>query len=307
MTTEQDVLRVSVLATLVLAGLGIGFGLYARSFSIVFDGVYLLVDASMSALALIATRLIAAASTVQRSPKLHERFNLGLWHLEPMVLGLNSVLLVGAAIYALLNALGSLMAGGRELQFGYAIVYAIVSLGGCVAMAILESRVNRRIRSDFVALDVQGWIMSSGISAALLLAFCIGYLVDGTSNDWIAPYVDPTILVVVCLVLIPIPIGSLRRALAEIFLVTPRDLKHQVDEIASRIVREQGFIRHHAYVAKVGRGRLIELHFLVAPGEDARRLEQWDALRDEIGRAIGGAGPDRWLTIAFTTDAAWAT
>jgi predicted Co/Zn/Cd cation transporter (cation efflux family) len=27
-----------------------------------------------------------------------------------------------------------------------------------------------------------------------------------------------------------------------------------------------------------------------------------DALRAEIGDAIGGAGPDRWLTILFTAD-----
>ena len=30
------------------------------------------------------------------------------------------------------------------------------------------------------------------------------------------------------------------------------------------------------------------------------------ALRDEIGEAIGGDSPDRWLTIAFTTDREWA-
>ena len=29
-------------------------------------------------------------------------------------------------------------------------------------------------------------------------------------------------------------------------------------------------------------------------------------IRDEIGEAIGGESPDRWLTIAFTTDPEWA-
>ncbi len=36
----------------------------------------------------------------------------------------------------------------------------------------------------------------------------------------------------------------------------------------------------------------------------ALALTKIDALRDEIGRAIGGAGPDRWLTITFTADPA---
>jgi predicted Co/Zn/Cd cation transporter (cation efflux family) len=30
----------------------------------------------------------------------------------------------------------------------------------------------------------------------------------------------------------------------------------------------------------------------------AKKLQEWD----EIGTAIGDEGPDRWLTIAFTTD-----
>ena len=61
-----------------------------------------------------------------------------------------------------------------------------------------------------------------------------------------------------------------------------------------------------AYVAKVGRGRQIELYFIVPAGWPARALEEWDALRDEIGEAIGGDSPDRWLTIVFTTDREWA-
>jgi predicted Co/Zn/Cd cation transporter (cation efflux family) len=29
-------------------------------------------------------------------------------------------------------------------------------------------------------------------------------------------------------------------------------------------------------------------------------------LRDEVGNALGEESPDRWLTIAFTTDVEWA-
>jgi predicted Co/Zn/Cd cation transporter (cation efflux family) len=35
-------------------------------------------------------------------------------------------------------------------------------------------------------------------------------------------------------------------------------------------------------------------------------VEDWDALRDEIGNAIGDESTNRWLTIAFTADEEWA-
>ena len=44
---------------------------------------------------------------------------------------------------------------------------------------------------------------------------------------------------------------------------------------------------------------MIELYFIVPADMQAKTMAQWDALRDEIGEAIGGKGPDRWLTIVF--------
>ena len=44
-TSEQGLLRTSIAVTLFIAIIGIAFGLASGSFSIVFDGVYSLVDA----------------------------------------------------------------------------------------------------------------------------------------------------------------------------------------------------------------------------------------------------------------------
>lgn len=50
LNTEAGVLRTSIAVTLVVATAGILFGLLSGSFSITFDGLYSLVDASMSLL-----------------------------------------------------------------------------------------------------------------------------------------------------------------------------------------------------------------------------------------------------------------
>lgn len=305
--TEQGVLRISIAVTLCIAVIGIGFGVASGSFSIVFDGVYSLVDASMSALSLVVVRLITSYATARGLPrKLRERFTMGFWHLEPMVLGLNGIMLTGAAIYALINAIGSIMDGGRPLDFDQAIIYAVLTIIVTVVMAIVGTRANRTIQSDFVALDAKAWIMSAGLTSALLVAFVIGYFIQGTEHEWLSPYIDPVALALVCLVIIPIPAGTIRQALADILLVTPSNLKGHVDTVAKAIVEKHGFLSYRAYVARVGRGRQIELYFIVPENFPAQKLQDWDDIRDEIGLAIGDEGPDRWLTIAFTTDPEWA-
>ncbi|UKJ73103.1 cation diffusion facilitator family transporter [Azospirillum brasilense] len=307
MTTEQKVLRLSIAVTVLLAGAGILFGLLSGSFAIVFDGIYSLVDASMTMVTLLVSNLIAASTSAgPRRGKLAERFTMGFWHLEPMVLGLNATLLMGAAIYALINAVGSLMTGGRNLAFDHAIVYAAVTLLVAAGMAVFATRANRTVHSDFLALDAKSWVMAAALTAALLVAFVFGYLIEGTQLQWMSPYIDPAVLALVCLVVIPIPVGTMRQALADVLLVTPADLKRHVDAVASDTVRRHGFASYRAYVARVGRGRQIELFFIAPIGWPPRRLEEWDRIRDEVGAAIGGEGPDRWLTIVFTSDPEWA-
>ncbi|ACI99961.1 cation diffusion facilitator family transporter [Rhodospirillum centenum] len=306
MRTEQGVLRLSIAVTILLAGIGILFGLMSGSFAIVFDGIHSLTDASMTIVALLVARLIASSTgTGPVNGRLVERFTMGFWHLEPMVLGLNGILLMGAATYALITAVSSLMEGGHALAFDHAIAYAAITLAIALGMAAYATRANRTIRSAFLALDAKAWLMAAGLTAALLIAFVIGYLVQGTDLAWISPYIDPVVLALICLVLIPLPAGTVKQALADILLVTPPDLRRQVNTVAEDIVQRHGFVSFRSYVARVGRGRQIELYFIVPRDWPARRLEDWDRLRDEIGQAIGGEGPDRWLTIVFTTDPEW--
>lgn len=306
MKTEQSVLRLSIAVTFFLAAAGIVFGLLSGSFAIVFDGVYALTDAIMTMVALLVANLIASSTgTGAVGGRLVKHFTMGFWHLEPMVLGLNGVLLTGAAIYALINAIGSIMAGGRLLAFDYAIVYAALTMLIAFAMAIYGKRANLELNSSFVALDAKAWLMSGGLSGALLVAFVFGYAIQGTKLAWMLPYVDPVALALVCVVVIPIPIGTIKQALADILLVTPADLKRHADSVAEDIVRRYGFASYRSYVARVGRGRQIELFFIVPKNGPAKKLEEWDRIRDEIGEAIGDDTPDRWLTIVFTTDPEW--
>lgn len=307
MWNEQGFLRISIAATVVVAALGVVFGILSGSFSIAFDGIYSLADAAMTGLALwVSSLIVKSAQSDAQSGRIRNRFTMGFWHLEPIVLMLNGCLLMTVALYALINAIISILSGGHELRFGVAIAYSAATLLVCVVMAAIGMKLNRTLKSDFISLDVKAWIMSGGIALALLIAFLIGLAVQPTPVAWVANYVDPVVLGLVCLVMIPLPIGTVWKALTEILLIAPVDLKDHVDHVASETVRRLGFLSYRAYVARVGRATQIELYFIVPQGLPPKTVEEWDALRDQIGDAIGDESANRWLTIAFTADAEWA-
>ncbi|WP_432239310.1 cation diffusion facilitator family transporter [Herbaspirillum robiniae] len=302
--TEQGLLRLSIVTTSTLSVLGVTAGLMAGSLTIVFDSLYEMADAVMTLMALAVSNLVTASGAGKLKPSLARRFTMGFSHLEPMVVALNGFMLVCASGYALMLAAGSLLSGGRELELGYAIAYAAVFFCAQFGMALLILRRNREIGSALLAIDAKSWLMAAAMSFALLPAFGFGLLVQGTSWQWMEPYIDPAVLGVICLIILPLPIGSIRKAMSEILLVTPPELKRQVDEVARDVSARHGFTHYWSNVATVGRENQIELYFLAPAQAPARRLEEWDTLRAEIAAALG-EDPYRWLSVSFTADPAW--
>lgn len=295
---EQRILKLSIAVTVLVAAVGVLFGLLSGSMSIVFDGVFSAIDAAMSGLALFVSRLVS---------RIHDnrRFQFGYWHIEPMVLAFNGGTLMLLCFYAFLNAVGSFLAGGRTLDFDWAMAYAVAVGAVSFGMCLYERRANRRIGSDFVRLDAQSWLMSAAITSALLVAFTIAWLLEGTAWSYLTPYADPLVLALLTVVLVFVPIRTVRRALEEILLITPPALDRHVRRVMDGIVARHGFKSYTSYVAKVGRAQFIEIHVAVTPDTPLDSVAKADAIRREIAEAIGEEGPQRWLTIDFTADPRW--
>lgn len=295
---EQRLLRLSIGVTIIVALFGVLFGLLSGSLSIVFDGMFAAIDAAMSGLALLVSRLVGRENGSRR-------FQFGYWHLEPMVLAFNGGMLMLLCFYAFLNAVDSFLAGGRQLDFDWAMAYAVITCIVCFGMYFYARRANRRIDSDFVRLDAQSWLMSATITTALLVAFGIAWSLGGTRFAPFTVYADPVVLALLTLCLVFVPIRIVRTALREILLITPPDLDARVRRVMDDIVVRRGFKSYTSYVAKVGRAQFIEIHIHVPADTPLDSVGAADTIRREIAEALGGEGPQRWLTIDFTADPRW--
>lgn len=291
---EQAMLRHSLAMTILLAAVGVGFGLVSGSLAIVFDGVSSTIDAAMTFLSLAVARLVLLEGS--------RRFQFGYWHLEPMALALKGGLLVVFCFYGLVTALGDLFTGGRDLDFGWALGYAAVATAASLVMFLYERHGNRRIGSALVGLDAVSWLMSTIISGALLVTFAIALTLGGTPYAWAAAYADPLVLACLSAGIALMPIAMLRDAWRDIFQIAPTPLDAEVKLVMDAFVARHGLTTYSSYVARVGRAQFIELHVVLPAAYPLERIATLDALRAEIAGELGGAGPDRWLTVAFTGD-----
>lgn len=291
---EASLLQLSIWATLLIAALGVVFGVASGSLAILFDGLFSLVDAGITWLMLVVARLVAQET--------NHKFQYGYWHLEPLVVALKASVLMTLVVFGFLGALQSIQAGGHTPDLGPAIGYAILVVMICVGTWFWMWRHNARIGSGLVAMDMKAWAMSGVITAALLVAFLVALAMEGTRFEPWMTYVDPAILAILSLAILPVPWKDARLAFREIFGMVPEVLDAHVHAVMDAFVETHGFDRYESYVTATGRARFIEISVLAKPGMPARTIEYFDLLRAEIGNAIGDRGPDRWLTVVFTTD-----
>jgi predicted Co/Zn/Cd cation transporter (cation efflux family) len=218
-----------------------------------------------------------------------------------MVIALKASVLIVLVAYAFLSAVNSILKGGYEPEFGTALLYAVAVALISYGMWWWMGRQAERIDSGLVRLDVKAWLMSALITTALLVAFGTALAMKGTDAEAFIRYVDPVVLAIVALFLLPLPFREARESLGEILMISPSDLDAHVRSVMTDFVARHGFSDYRSYISKTGRARFIEISVLVSP-DLSLPVTQIDALRAEIGNAIGGAGPDRWLTIVFTAD-----
>jgi cation diffusion facilitator family transporter len=291
---EQKVLKISISITFLLAVGGVVFGLLSGSLAIVFDGMFNMVDTTIAILALYVARLLTSEG--------NRRFQYGYWHVEPIVLVFNGTVLILLCAYALVNALGSLLSGGRELDFDSAFVFTLLMALLSIGMYFYIKQKNRIINSEFLRLDVQSWLISAAISISLLIAFGIATLIEDTRFSYITPYIDPLVLVIVTAGLIFVPMATVRDATRDLFLIAPHGLDEKVRGFLDDLTQRRGFKTYSSYVAKIGRAKFIEIHIVMPLGYPISGVESLDLIRREIESFIRKADQRLWLTIAFTTD-----
>lgn len=294
---EQRLLRLSIGITLLIGSAGVVIGLLTRSQALVFDGMYSLVDVVITVLSLAVSRLLANEGS--------RRFQFGYYHLEPMVEALGGSILALSCIYAAANAIESLLTGGGQVHFGIASIWAGVLTVTGLAMAVYMKRHARRLDSTLLALDARSWVISGLLSLALLIGFAAAIALEGSARASWVPYIDSGVLLAIAVFMLPLPLRATARAIQEVMQVAPGDLDQRVQEVLRDVVATQGFLDYSSHVAKMGRIRFIEVHFLVPPDYVFGTLDKADRIRSDIAARIGADNDQFWLTIDFTADPRW--
>ena len=295
---ERQTLLISAAGNVLIGIVGIIFAIFSSSQAILLDALF--------NLTYFATGLftLKVATLVQQGDD--ERFPLGYAFFEPLINGLKGVLVLGVSIMALAGAVQSLFIGGRAIAAGLAIGYGIFAATACWLLAIVTRRGAKRTGSPLVLADAENWLVNGAISSAVLLAFISILFIRKTPLDFMVPYIDPSLVIIVVLISISVPVRMAWQALMELLNRTPSPkIVEQVEEIVKKCTAKLPVQMLYVRVIQPGRTRMVMVHLVLPADFHIEGLPSLDAVRIKTLNELKNAHLATVLDVVFTADPTW--
>lgn len=292
---EARALRLSAGAALVLSAVGVLWGWAVSSQVILFDGLYSLIGFVLSWFALRAAALVERGAT----PK----YPFGREALAPLMVAIQALVLIGTFAYASADAVSVILAGGSQTEIGPALAYAVLTLVVCVAVHQVLRR--RQEGSDLVEAEVVQWAASVVLGVALTIGFGIAVALQRSSWAGLAPYVDPVLVLVAAVLILPSPIQLLRQAFRELLEGVPtREITEPIHAAIGRERAALGLPEPTTRIGKLGRKVYLELDFLVG-SDEGWTVDHADQVRRGLMRELAQPGRLLWINVELHTDPSW--
>src|SRR5690349_3371518 len=263
---------------------------------IVFDGLYSFASVGLSVLAVMALRF------ARRGPD--DRFPWGREAAEPVVVIVKAGILAALCAYAAVQGVVDIVAGGRDVEVGWAIAYAaLATVVGLIVGLVLR----RGAGSDLVKAEAAEWLGDALLSALVLVGFVVALVLVRSGREDLAAYVDPAMVVLGSVVFLAVPVRLVVDGMRELLVMSPPaavldSLQSAVDEVRERYAFDDAVLR----ASKVG-GRVdVEIAFVVGERSPVVTVADCDEVRSDLHGRLAALGFERSSSVSFTRDPRWA-
>lgn len=295
---ERRALITSVIGALVMAGLGIGFSLTTGSNAILLDGVFSLIGFAAGLAALRISKM------VQQPDDEHYQFGYGSF--EAFFNLMKGITIAIIAVFALTDAVNAILAGGREIQAGIALLYAVLVGIACLVVALYLRSAAKKTQSPLVELDAKSWTIDGLLTLAVLIAFASTMLIERSEHAWMAVYADPVIVATLVVLVIPVPYITIRDNIKQLLLGAPdKEMQAKVHELLApeleKITKQDYLVR----MTEVGRFIYLQIFIQCSPQHAINNIATHDRIRQQLHDAVINEFPNAAVDLIFTLDKKW--
>ncbi len=166
------------------------------------------------------------------------------------------------------------------------MVYALIAGVGCFAIAWNQGRLAERTHSPLLKVDSKNWLIDGVLSVAVAVAFLVVVMLKGTSLDYLLPYTDPGIVIVLVLISLPIPAGIIRENWNQLLGRAPNsEFQKRTRDLVVSTLAPLPASQINLRMQEIGRFTYIQV-YIVMPKREGQRSEDSMKLADEYRGSI---------------------
>lgn len=297
---EQVSIRLSLIVYLIMAIFGISVGLWIQSDAVMLDGFFNSVNLIMACATLFISRLLLRPEG--------RVFNFGYTGFVPLLNLSKGLLVFGVSTFAFAGSLGSLFRGGVQAKTGTAVIYAAIAASACLVVAIIQRQLAQKSQSPIVKVDAQNWLINGMISLAVGLAFGFATWLGTTPFKGFVPYSDPTIVLILVIIAIPLPISVILSSAKQLMMGAPHpEIQKRIHQIVATALPTFPCEKYVLRMAEAGPVIYLHFYWLLPPSEQNIPISEIDRHRHEIAQLLRQAFPNLIVDLIFTQDQDWFT
>ena len=300
MRTETDALLLSAWMSLFLGTTGLILSVVTGSQVILLDGLFNLIYSVMAFVSVRVAGLLAMPD--------NEKYPFGHAYFESLVNAAKGLLILGISLLALGDSVLVIMAGGREIVAGLAIVYSVIATSCSLTCFTLVKRARCHSTSPLVEADFANWWINTVISASVLLAFCLIPLAGMVGVPEITPYVDPVMVAtVVVLFCLSMPFRMASDAIKELLnRAPPKRVREPVHDAVASVLGKWAAHDFSLRMVRPGRTLYLLVHVVLPEDSQAEGINEQDRIRNELHDHLRRIAQPLVLDVVFTGEARWA-
>ena len=295
MKKELVYIRAVTLICFLFGVLGIAAALVTNSSSMLFDGMYSMVQSVFILLSGFVVSLIGR--------KDDEYYQFGYGAFEPFYIVIRTVVLLAMNTILASGAIESIREGGRRVEATVALAFTAISIVGCLIVYVLLRREGKRLNSPILRAESKSWLNDTLISVSVLISFGIMAVLDHFGYSNIANMIDPVITIMFALSLLPSLLKQLISSVKDLLeAAPPKEAQERLEKVVLRYSDIYGFKDYEIYSSKHGRTISATIHIVLREDLSVRTI---DGIRKSMLKDIISQWQWSDTDIVFTIDPSW--
>ncbi len=214
-----------------------------------------------------------------------EKHPYGYSQVESLFLLVKYSVLLALTCNLLVENVKLLLHGGHDVDAGSIAIFEFLVCLGCAGMYLVLNHYSKKYESTTIKAELYMWKLDVVSSMGVSVAFAVQMALLKTKLNFLAPYIDPAVAVVMAFLLIREPVKVIFQSIKNLVLFAPEEeVLNQIRSIVDKHMQDYPYEVTFLDVIQTGRKLWVEVY--IGNQTDVIHVSILHRVRDEIKQEL---------------------